>query len=178
MSGAREGVFERGNHVVDYWLAHCEGFKLGKAQVTAVLCDRHTGHARMLFVKSGAGRPHTLSARAIAAVNPFNKVLYLEPRTPRRRMQSAGRVALAIARQLRLRAAAGLRISVLCSRDGVVWLCPRLRAGAWTTVFFLRKRYSEAALWLAPRVAAGLRAIVSLTNAVVEDVRRRRSAER
>lgn len=180
MSGAREGVFERGNHVVDYWLAHCEGFKLGKPtssrQVAAVVCDRRTGRARMLVVKSGAGRPHTLSAGAIAAVDPFNKVLYLEPRAQRRRRQRAGAAAIAIGLRLRALAAAGAANGRRYGKDGAIWLRPRVRTAARTIALLTRKHYSEAALWLTARVAAGLRAIVARTNALVEAVRCRRGA--
>ena len=64
----REGVFQRGSHVVDYWLAHCEGFTLGKAsarRVTGVVCDRHTGHAQTLYVESIRRRPRTVPARSV-----------------------------------------------------------------------------------------------------------------
>jgi hypothetical protein len=75
-------------------------------------------------------------------------------------------------------AAAGVRTGARYGRDGVVWLRPRVRAAAWTTALFVRNRYAEAAFWLAPRIAAGLRAIVAHSNALVEAVRRRRSVER
>jgi hypothetical protein len=182
MSSAPEGVFERGNHVVDYWLAHCEGFKLGKPtssrQVAAVVCDQRTGRARMLVVKSGAGRPHTLSAAAIAAVDPFNKVLYLEPRAPRRTRQRAGAAAIAIARRLRALAAAGAASGWRYGKDGAIWLRPRVRAAARTTALFTRKHYSETALWLGARVAAVLRAAVAGADALVGAARRRWSSRR
>jgi hypothetical protein len=178
MSAAREGVFERGNHVVDYWLAHCEGFKLGKRRITGVVCDERTGRARTLFIESGPRKSQALPARAVAAVDPFNKVLYLEPRTRRRRTESAGLVAMATARQLGALTAAGARIGWRCAKDSAIWLRPRVRAAARTTALLTRKHYSEAALWLAPRVAAGLRAIVARTNALVEALRCRRSGQR
>ena len=195
MPRAREGLFERGSNVVDYWLAHCEGFKLGKAtsgkRVTGVVCDERTGHARTLFVESGLRKSHALPAQKIAAVDPFNKVLYLEKRAPalpalpalpplpvRRSAKGARRAGSAAARRFGVLAAAGLRTGARYSRDGVVWLRPRLRAAVWTTALFVRNRYAEAAFWLAPRIAAGLRATVASINAFVEAVRRRRSAER
>jgi hypothetical protein len=177
-AGAREGLFERDSHVVDYWLAHCEGFTLGKRRVTGVVCDQSTGRARTLFVESGLRKSHPLPARAVAAVDPFNKVLYLEKRTQRRSTQTAGVVAMATARHFRALAVAVGRISWRYSKDGAVWLRPRLGSAARTTALLARKGYSEAALWLAPRLAAGLRALVIYTNALLEAVRRRLSAER
>lgn len=181
-SGAREGVFERDSHVVDYWLAHCEGFKLGKAtsgrRVAGVLCDQRTGRARTLLIESGLRKSQPLPARAVAAVDPFNRVLYLEKRTERRSTQTAGVVAMATARHLRALTVAVARISWRYSRDGAGWLRPRLVTAARTTALLARKGYSEAALWLAPRLAAVLRALVIYTNALLEAVRRRLSAER
>jgi len=45
MPRAREGLFERGSNVVDYWLAHCEGFKLGKAN------GRMTQNMRLAIIR-------------------------------------------------------------------------------------------------------------------------------
>jgi hypothetical protein len=137
-----------------------------------------------------------LPARAVAAVDPFNKVLYLEPRRARtghstltrtrRRLvtlrevaspyaHSLARAGVAGARRSGALTAAGLRIAGRYGKDGVVWLSPRLQAGARTTALFARKRYSEAALWLAPRLATGLRAVAANADALVLAARRRRS---
>jgi hypothetical protein len=198
MPRAREGLFERDSNVVDYWLAHCEGFKLGKAtsgrRVTGVVCDQRTGRARTLFVESGLRRSHAVPAQAIAAVDPFNKVLYLEKRAPalpalpalpplpalpvRSSAEGVLRASSTAARRVGVWAAAAFRAGGRHGRDGVVWLRPRLRAAAWTTAWFVRTRYAEAALWLMPRVAAGLRAIVAYAYTVVEAVHRRRSVDR
>jgi hypothetical protein len=187
-AGAREGLFERGNHVVDYWLAHCEGFKLGKKRVTGVVCDQHTGRARTLLIESGLRKSHPLPARAIAAVDPFNMVLYLVPRATRRDLsvrqhvgphaRRAAVVGTATARGSLALAAAGLRIGWRYSRNGVVWLGPRVGAAVLTSALVARKCYSETALWLAPRLAAVLRAVVAGANASAEAVRRSWSARR
>jgi hypothetical protein len=199
----REGVFERGSHVVDYWLAHCEGFTLGKAasarRVTGVACDRHTGHAHTIYVESIRRRPRTVPARSVAAVDPFKRVLYLERRAPvlrRTREQatlrarvspyahSAARVGLAGARRSGALAAAGCRIGARYGRNGVVWARPRLQAAARTAGPLLRKHYArtallarslyaEIALWLRPHLAAGLRAVLVNADALVVAVRRR-----
>jgi len=198
MPRAREGLFERDSNVVDYWLAHCEGFKLGKAtsgkRVTGVVCDERTGRARTLFVESGLRKSHALPAQRIAAVDPFNKVLYLEKRAPtratlpalpalpplpvKRSAEGALRAGSSAARRFGVLAAAGARTGARYSRDGVVWLRPRLRAAAWTTAWFVRTRYAKAALWLLPRLGVGVRAIVVYANTFVEAVYRRRSVDR
>jgi hypothetical protein len=187
-AGTREGLFERGNHVVDYWLAHCEGFKLGKKRVTGVVCDQRTGHARTLLIESGLRKSHPLPARAIAAVDPFNKVLYLEPRATRRELRLRGLVGpharrgavvgMATARGSVALAAAGLRIGGRHSKNGALWLGPRLGAAARTSALLARKWYSETALWLAPRLAAVLRAVIAGAYAFAEAARRRWSARR
>jgi hypothetical protein len=195
MPRAREGLFERDSNVVDYWLAHCEGFTLGKAtsgrRVTGVVCDQRTGRARTLFVESGLRRSHAVPAQAIAAVDPFNKVLYLEKRAPalpalpplpalpvRSSAEGVLRAGATAARRFGVWAAAACRTGARYGRNGAVWLRPRLRAAAWTTAWFVRTRYAEAALWLMPRIAAGLRAIVAYANTLVEAVHRRRSVDR
>jgi hypothetical protein len=195
MARAREGLFERDSNVVDYWLAHCEGFKLGKAtsgrRVTGVVCDQRTGRARTLFVESGLRKSHAVPAQAIAAVDPFNKVLYLEKRAPalptlpplpalpvRSSAEAALRAGSTAARRLGVWAAAAFRTGVRYGRKGVAWSRPRLRAAAWATAWFVRTRYAEAALWLMPRIAAGLRAIVAYANTLVAAVQSRRSVDR
>ena len=200
-----EGVFERGSNVVDYWLAHCEGFTLGKAtsarRVTGVACDRHTGRAHTLYVESGRRRPRTVPARSVAAVDPFTRVLYLERRTRIRRRahgeatprasvrvrphaRTAARVALAGARRSGALAVTGGRAGARYGRNGVVWARPRLQAAARAagplvrehyvrTALLARRRYAELALWLLPRVAAGIRAVAAGADALVLAVRRR-----
>jgi hypothetical protein len=199
----REGVFERGSNVVDYWLAHCEGFTLGKAssarRVTGVVCDRHTGHAHTLYVESIRRRPRTVPARSVAAVDPFKRVLYLERHAPvlrrarenatlRARVspyaQSAARAGLAGARSSGALAVAGCRIGGRYGKNGVLWARPRLQAqarrtalGARThyaqTAVFARRRYAEIALWLTPHLAAGLRAVLVNADALLVALRRR-----
>ena len=198
----REGVFQRGSHVVDYWLAHCEGFTLGKAsarRVTGVVCDRHTGRAQTLYVESIRRRPRTVPARSVAAVDPFKRVLYLERRAPvlRRARQnttlrarvspyahSAARACLAGARRSGALAAAGCRIGARHGKNGVRWARPRLQAAARATpvlarkhytqtALFARRRYAELAFWLIPHLAAGLRAVLVNADALVVAVRRR-----
>jgi len=163
-----EGLFERGSNVVDYWLAHCEGFDLGRSasgrHVTAVVCDRHTGHAHTLLVRSRTRRTRMVPAHAISAVDPFNKVLYLEPRTTFIRKTvphfSARHAAagLLVARHwlVALRAfvkpyahnaavgattlgRAGLRAGARYGADGAAWLRPRLGAAAREAAVLARR---------------------------------------
>lgn len=195
----RKGVFERGSNVVDYWLAHCEGFTLGKAtsgrRVTGVVCDRHTGHAHTLYVESSRRRPHTVPARSVAAVDPFARVLYLEQRAPIRRRargktplrmrvrphaRSAARAALAGARRSGALAVAVCRYG----KNGVAWARPRLQAAARATgplvrkhytrtALLARRRYAELALWLLPHLAAAVRAVLARVDSLVLAARRR-----
>lgn len=58
------------------------------------------------------------------------------------------------------------------------WLGPHLRVAARTTAVSAPENYSEAALPVAPRLAAVLRAFVAHANALVDAVRRRLDAER
>jgi hypothetical protein len=183
-----EGLFERGSNVVDYWLAHCEGFDLGRSasgrRVTGVVCDQRTGHARTLMVRSRARRTHMLPAQAISAVDPFNKVLYLEPRRialirknlPRASARYAAdgmRVARhwlvtlrafvkpharnALVRTVAL-GRAGFAAGTRYCADGAVWLRPRLRVAARETAVLARR---------------GARAGRSNTGALATWVRRR-----
>jgi hypothetical protein len=163
-----EGLFERGSNVVDYWLAHCEGFDLGRSasgrHVTAVVCDRHTGHAHTLLVRSRTRRTRMVPAHAISAVDPFNKVLYLEPRATFIRKTvphiSARHAAagILVARHwlVALRAfvkpyahnavvgattlsSAGFRAGARYCADGAAWLRPRLRAAARQAAVLARR---------------------------------------
>jgi hypothetical protein len=188
----REGVFERGSHVVDYWLAHSEGFTLGKPsarrRVTGVLCDRHTGRAQTLYVESIRRRPRTVPARSVAAVDPFKRVLYLERRAPvvrrardtptlRARMSpyalSAGRAGLAGTRRSGALAAASCRIGWRYGKNGVIWAGPRLRAAVRTSGPLARKHYTQTALLVHRWYAAVAQWLLLNVDALVVAARRR-----
>lgn len=78
-------VFERGDRVLEYWLAHSEGFAVVRGSVRrrvgGVVVDPADGRARTLLVRGDArGRSRPVPAASVVAVDPFDKVLYLEPR--------------------------------------------------------------------------------------------------
>ncbi|MES1246704.1 MAG: hypothetical protein ABUS54_03400, partial [Actinomycetota bacterium] len=80
MQQQRPGVFGRESNVLDYWLAHCEGFTIGKRPVTAVVIDPETRRARSLVVRRSRRRTQVVSADAIAAVDPSARVLHMARR--------------------------------------------------------------------------------------------------
>ena len=84
MHRSSEGVFEKGSHVLEYWLANSEGFTLSqrpvKRRVTGVVIDPATGQAHSLVV----GRSQVVSAEAVGAVDVRKRTLYLSRRWRKR----------------------------------------------------------------------------------------------
>lgn len=106
MSGAL--VFPRGSHVLEYWLAHAEGFTVrSQGTVERVIVEPLYGRATALVVRSGRlRRRHVVSAAAVTAVDPEARVLELEQPEPPPKQPS----------QTAMRA-----------RSAGAWLAPRLR---------------------------------------------------
>lgn len=157
-------VFERGDKVLEYWLAHSEGFDLvrgsARHRVAGVVVDPADGRARTMLVHTGTkGRTQTVPAARVDAVDPFEKVLYLAPRPSRRRR------AVAAARTTSPALARGRVLLVAACRGAAAWAVPRLRVSAARVA----RAASVALAWSLPRlrtqsrraatgVAAGTRA--------------------
>jgi hypothetical protein len=76
-------LFERGSNVVDYWLAHAEGFEVGSARIGServerVIVDPTTGRAKGLIVHAPFRRRRLLRAEAFIAADPLRRRLHLE----------------------------------------------------------------------------------------------------
>ena len=131
----QDTVFGRGSNVLEYWLAHAEGFDVvsrGKPRqrVQHVVVDRRRGSAAVLVVGRTRGRTRAIPVAAISAVDPFDRLLYLTPKRRARTTAShvglATRGAYAAVDRLRPRTVAAARAA---QRDSVrvgVWLRPRL----------------------------------------------------
>jgi hypothetical protein len=94
-------VFPRGSHVLEYWLAHAEGFTVrSRGRVERVIVEPLYGRATALVIRSGRlRRRQVVSAAEVTAVDPEARVLEVEapappaPRGPSRtaeRARSAG----------------------------------------------------------------------------------------
>jgi hypothetical protein len=84
--------FGRGSRVLDYWLVHAEGFRIGSgrlrgAAVEEVVLDEGGVRASALVVRKRLHGRQVIDADAIEAVTPATKVL--TPRPPRRRRPPA-----------------------------------------------------------------------------------------
>jgi hypothetical protein len=162
-------VFERGDRVLDYWLAHSEGFAVVRGsvrrRVEGVVVDPRDGRARTLLVRPDArGRSRAVPAAAVAAVDPFEKVLYLERRVRRPRpvrvapTLSRLRIVLAVAVQA---AAGAVRAAAAAAgrgaRAGVTGLG---RGIEWSTLYARgvvhggARGARSAAAWCGPRATA------------------------
>ena len=97
-------VFRRGSNVLEYWLAHAEGFEVASrsvrpARVERVVVDPVRGHATGLIVRSfgvGRSRRRIVAADAVVAVDPFLRTLHLA-HSPSG-VASAGRASSVVAR--------------------------------------------------------------------------------
>jgi hypothetical protein len=161
-------VFERGDRVLDYWLVHSEGFSVvrgsARRRVGGVVVDPADGRARTLLVRGDTrGRSRSIAAASVVAVDPFEKVLYLERRSPAV-ARAAGRAGKTSA----------VRVGGAAQRLGgggrrtAAWLLPRAQTYWCVAVRFRAAltrraqgdgaRYGRAAAdWSSPRVAAGAR---------------------
>ena len=98
---AKAVVFGRGSNVLDYWLAHAQGFEVdsgrrNRERVESVVVESD-GRATTLVVHSSLRRRRRLlPAEAFAAVDPFARALHLE--CERRQSESTcTRIAAALA---------------------------------------------------------------------------------
>jgi hypothetical protein len=122
-------VFPRGSHVLEYWLAHAEGFTVrSRGPVERVIVEPLYGRATALVIRAGFfRRRQVVSAAEVAAVDPEARVLELDerPRPPREPSQAAARV-----------------------RSASAWLAARVRHAA-------REGWAAALTLLAAAVEAG-----------------------
>lgn len=85
---AAERVFRRGSNVLEYWLAHAEGFDVSSSAahlgvVERVRVEPTGGHARELVVRTPVlHRRRRLAAAAFAAVDPASRRLELAATGP------------------------------------------------------------------------------------------------
>jgi hypothetical protein len=174
----RATTFRRDSNVLEYWLAHGEGFRVAsrlghRRHVDHVIVDPGGGHAVAVVVRSSLGGRHrTLPAHAFGGVDPFRRVLYLE--RPHR-----GAVATSAART-------GCSHVARRTTAAVVWLGPRSRATATavghagshtarrTTAAVgsagshTARRTAAAAAWLGPHSRAAALTASQRTGAAVE----------
>jgi hypothetical protein len=165
-------VFERGDRVLDYWLVHSEGFSVvrgsARRRVGGVVVDPADGRARTLLVRGDTrGRSRSIAAASVVAVDPFEKVLYLERRSPVV-ARAAGRAGKTSA----------VRVGVAAQRLGVggrrtaAWILPRAQTSLRIALVVLSelarralvggaRRCRSAAAWSRPRAAAGARSAVA-----------------
>jgi hypothetical protein len=124
MSGSL--VFPRGSHVLEYWLAHAEGFTVrSRGSVERVIVEPLYGRATALVVRSGPlRRRRVVSAAEVAAVDPEARVLELE-RTPKPEPRPKPRKEPRTPRVRPLVRAVWAALAAL-----VAWFAPRLRAFA------------------------------------------------
>jgi hypothetical protein len=185
----RPVVFRRGSNVLEYWLAHAEGFEVAsgtgrRARVESVYVDPVRGHATGLVVRSsGVGRSHRrlLAADTVVAVDPFLRTLHLaRPSTeqPPAGMRAASLVVAAADRSRRTLAPLPPAVSA-GARAGYAWSAPRLRQASSTAARFglkLGVSIGIAGAWLGPRVralaGAGWVALLGLGGAAVDAGRR------
>jgi hypothetical protein len=95
--------FDRSSPVTRYWLAHCEGFRIAGSsggrveELVAELDDRRPVE---LLVRSRSGRRRVVSADAVDAVVPAERLLIVNGAADgHRRIDHAGERSVAVARQ-------------------------------------------------------------------------------
>ena len=160
-------VFRRGSNVLEYWLAHAEGFEVASrrvrpARVERVVIDPVRGHATGLIVRSfgvGRSRRRMVAADAVVAVDPFLRTLHLVHSS--RPLPPAGTRAASL-----LVAAAGRTRPIVAqlppatsagARAVGAWLAPRLKQTNSIAERYGRElgvRIGAAAVWLRPRLRA------------------------
>ena len=160
-------VFRRGSNVLEYWLAHAEGFEVASrsvrpARVERVVVDPVRGHATGLIVRFfGVGRSHSrmVAADAVVAVDPFLRTLHLahSPRAlPPAGVRAASLVVAGAGRSRRTVA----RLPPAASAGALAawaWSAPRLRETSSVTAQYGRELgvwIAAAGAWLRPRVRA------------------------
>jgi hypothetical protein len=146
--------FGRESRVLDYWLAHAEGFRIGSgrlrgAAVEEVVLDEGGVRASALVVRKRLHGRQVIDADAIEAVTPATKML--TPRPPRRRRASAPKLPArpslpARARMPRLPSLAPVAVAARRTGGALREHVPALLASAQT---FLER----AAVWIRNAIA-------------------------
>jgi hypothetical protein len=181
-------VFERGSNVLEYWLAHAEGFavrrrRIGRAYVESVIVDAIDGRVHGVVVRSRLHRRRLLPPHAFVAVDPFARELHLA-RRPRRSAAARARAKRLVAaggRRLRplvrggARATSGAGQYLLAGgRVAIDWLRPRgvayARAG-WVVARAYLVAAAEAARAAPPRLALSLRVMAGAAARSRDDAR-------
>jgi hypothetical protein len=167
--GVREqpAVFRRGSDVLEYWLAHAEGFVVAsrrgrRARVERVVVDPVRGRATGLVVRSfgvGRSRRRILAADCVVAVDPFLRTLHLAHSRMERPRPGARAASLAVAAFARSRrAVASLQPAISAGvRVAWAWSAPRLRRLSSIAAQYgreLRVWIGAAGEWLRPRLGA------------------------
>src|SRR5213594_4231052 len=106
-------VFPRGSHVLEYWLAHAEGFTVrSRGSVERVIVEPLYGRATALVVRSGIlHRRQVVSAASVTAVDPEARVLELEEADKRAAPNAASRLRARLAPRLRTAAREGWAVT-------------------------------------------------------------------
>ena len=159
-------VFRRGSNVLEYWLAHAEGFEVASrrvrpARVERVVVDPVRGHATGLIVRSfgvGRSRRRIVAADAVVAVDPFLRTLHLahSPRAlPPAGARAASLLAAATTDAPDRGAAPPATSAGACAARA--WLAPRLKQANSIAERYGREagvRIGTATAWLRPRLRA------------------------
>ena len=140
-------VFVRGSNVLEYWLAHAEGFEVASrrvrpARVEWVVVDPVQGRATRLVVVLGRSRRRIVAADAVVAVDPFRRTLHLADVEAERTRRPAAQLLRAVS------VAAGVARG---------WLAPRLRQSTSATAAYARELgvgIGAGVAWLRPRLRA------------------------
>ena len=118
-------VFPRGSHVLEYWLAHAEGFTVrSRGPVERVIVEPLYGRATALVVRSGVlRRREVVSAAAVTAVDPEARVLELEqepapPKQPARATRAGAWLAPRVRKALQEAWAAALMLVAAAAEAG------------------------------------------------------------
>ena len=181
-----EGVFEKGSHVLEYWLANIEGFTLARAplkrRVTGVVVDPATGQAHSLIVRRSRRRTQVVAADAITAVDVHGRVLYAgrqrRRRAPREHRQH-GRVwiaatqrrAAAVGAQLQPAATTAAQVTGAAARQGVSFASLAVAAGARRASRWTRAAVAAAGVRLGPLAAAYAHNAATIARAYARAVR-------
>ena len=154
---AHTSTFGRGSGVLEYWLLNAEGFTVEPlgATVERVVLPAPFEPPLALVVHDKRGRERVISADSIAAVDPKDERLLLDPRArvTRRRTSDAGlrRVRAGFA-WLRPRVVLAAIASARCARNCWAWLRPRVvalsrGAAAWAALMVRRAVRAREALY-------------------------------
>ena len=155
-------VFGRDSHVLDYWLANAEGFRVKRrgrwpSRVERVVHEPDGMRASALVLSSALTRRRRLvDAYAVVSVDPAARRLVLAG-SPAARLRRARALLAATARRSAPRLAAAARTGAAAARTtgvhgaaGARWLLPRAVALARASA----AQTAAAIAWLQPRTRA------------------------